>query len=36
MDFDAILIEPRREAMTRAGFWPDKTVNGWGSAGTTW
>ena len=27
MDFDAILIEPRREAMTRAGFWPDKTVN---------
>ena len=27
MDFDAILIEPRREAMVRAGHWRDKTVN---------
>ena len=25
MKFDAILIEPRREAMTKAGFWQDKT-----------
>lgn len=27
MDFDAVLIEPRLEAATRAGFWRDKTVN---------
>lgn len=27
MDFDAILIAPRREAMVRAGHWRDKTVN---------
>lgn len=27
MDFDAVLIGPRREAATRAGFWGDKTVN---------
>lgn len=25
MEFDAVLIEPRREAMTAAGFWHDKT-----------
>lgn len=27
MKFDAILIEPRREAMVRAGHWRNKTVN---------
>lgn len=27
MEFDAILIEPRREAMVRAGHWRGKTVN---------
>jgi len=27
MEFDAVLIEPRREAATREGFWGDKTVN---------
>ena len=26
MKFDAILIEPRREAMEKAGFWPGKTL----------
>ena len=27
MDFDAVLIAPRRAAMIRAGYWRDKTVN---------
>ncbi|HRO14847.1 MAG TPA: cyclohexanecarboxylate-CoA ligase [Paracoccus sp. (in: a-proteobacteria)] len=27
MDFDAVLIEPRREAMARAGHWRGKTIN---------
>lgn len=27
MEFDAVLIEPRRAAMTAAGFWHDKTAD---------
>ena len=27
MDFDAILIPPRRAAMIEKGFWPDRTIN---------
>jgi len=27
MEFDAILIPPRREAMIKQGHWPDRTIN---------
>lgn len=26
MEFDAVLIEPRREAMRESGYWPDETL----------